>query len=152
MAYRGHVLLCGGTGCVSGGSMKLRENIVSALESRGLEKEYLVLTTGCHGMCEAGPIVVVYPEGTFYTRVAPEDAREIVDEHLLKGRTVARLLQSRIITGCCPLRRADRASGTQAGAGWSSFSPRHGWTIASSTGSRTVGHPLAASSLASVTG
>ncbi len=98
MAYRGHVLLCGGTGCVSGGGMKLRENILSALGSRGLEKEYLVLTTGCHGMCEAGPIVVVYPEGTFYTRVAPEDALEIVDEHLLKGRTVTRLLHKDPIT------------------------------------------------------
>ncbi len=90
--YRSHVLVCGGTGCVSNGSMKLQESLTAELARKGLDKEVLVVQTGCHGMCEAGPIVVVYPEGTFYTRVQPDDAREIVEEHLYKGRVVSRLL------------------------------------------------------------
>ena len=89
--YRSHVLVCGGTGCVSNGSMKLQESLTAELARKGLDKEVLVVQTGCHGMCEAGPIVVVYPEGTFYTRVQPDDAREIVEEHLYKGRVVSRL-------------------------------------------------------------
>ena len=90
--YRSHVLVCGGTGCVSSGSLKLQENLKAELAKKGLDKEVLVVQTGCHGMCEAGPIVVVYPEGTFYTRVQPEDAKTIVEEHLYKGRVVEKLL------------------------------------------------------------
>jgi len=90
--YRSHVLVCGGTGCVSSGSLKLQENLKAELVKKKLDKEILVVQTGCHGMCELGPIVVVYPEGTFYTRVQPEDAKTIVEEHLYKGRVVEKLL------------------------------------------------------------
>ncbi len=90
--YRSHVLVCGGTGCSSSGSSKVREALREELARRGLDKEVALVQTGCHGMCESGPIVVVYPEGVFYVRVQPEDAREIVEEHLYKGRIVQRLL------------------------------------------------------------
>ena len=96
--YRSHVLVCGGTGCVSSGSLKLQENLKAELVKKKLDKEILVVQTGCHGMCEAGPIVVVYPEGTFYTHVRPEDAAEIVEEHLFKGRVVKRLLHKEKVT------------------------------------------------------
>ena len=90
--FRSHVLVCGGTGCASGGSDKVLETLREGIKANGLEKEITVVQTGCHGMCEAGPIVIVYPEGTFYTQVKPQDAKEIVAEHLLKGRIVERLL------------------------------------------------------------
>ena len=90
--YRSHVLVCGGTGCVAGGSQAVQSRMKEELAKKGLEKEILVVQTGCHGMCELGPIVVVYPEGTFYTRVQPEDAKTIVEEHLYKGRVVEKLL------------------------------------------------------------
>ena len=90
--YRAHVLICHGTGCASGGSPKVLEAFREELEKKNLEKEVLVIATGCHGMCEFGPIVVVYPEGTFYSQVKPADVPEIVEEHLYKGRIVNRLL------------------------------------------------------------
>ncbi len=90
--FRSHVLVCGGTGCTSGGSDKVLETLREGIKANGLDKEITVVQTGCHGMCEAGPIVIVYPEGTFYTHVNPQDAKEIVAEHLLKGRVVGRLL------------------------------------------------------------
>jgi len=90
--FRSHVLVCGGTGCTSGGSDKVLETLREGIKANGLDKEITVVQTGCHGMCEAGPIVIVYPEGTFYTHVKPQDAKEIVTEHLLKGRVVERLL------------------------------------------------------------
>lgn len=90
--FRSHVLVCGGTGCASGGSDKVLETLREGIKANGLDKEITVVQTGCHGMCEAGPIVIVYPEGTFYTHVKPQDAKEIVAEHLLKGRVVERLL------------------------------------------------------------
>jgi NADH-quinone oxidoreductase subunit F len=90
--YRSHVLVCGGTGCVAGGSQAVQSRMKEELAKKGLDKEILVVQTGCHGMCELGPIVVVYPEGTFYTRVQPEDAKTIVEEHLYKGRVVEKLL------------------------------------------------------------
>jgi len=90
--YRSHVLVCGGTGCVAGGSLAVQVRMKEELAKKGLDKEILVVQTGCHGMCELGPIVVVYPEGTFYTRVQPEDAKTIVEEHLYKGRVVEKLL------------------------------------------------------------
>ncbi len=90
--FRSHVLVCGGTGCTSGGSDKVLETLREGIKANGLDKEIAVVQTGCHGMCEAGPIVIVYPEGTFYTHVKPQDAKEIVAEHLLKGRIVERLL------------------------------------------------------------
>lgn len=90
--YRSHVLVCGGTGCTSSESEKIIEAFSSEIEKCSLEKEIKVVKTGCHGLCALGPIVVVYPEGAFYCSVKPEDVPEIVNEHLLKGRIVSRLL------------------------------------------------------------
>ncbi|PKM83371.1 MAG: NADH-quinone oxidoreductase subunit F [Firmicutes bacterium HGW-Firmicutes-14] len=90
--FRAHVLVCGGTGCVSSGSKKIQEAITDELVKQKLDKEVKVVETGCHGFCEMGPIVIVYPEGTFYCRVQVEDVSELVSEHLVKGRTVQRLL------------------------------------------------------------
>ena len=90
--YRSHVLVCGGTGCSSSGSAKLIERFEEQLQEKGLDKEVKVVRTGCFGLCEAGPVVIVYPEGTFYSRVKVEDVDEIVSEHLLKGRKVQHLV------------------------------------------------------------
>ena len=90
--YRSHVLVCGGTGCASHGSMEIMEALQEELEKKGLAKEVLVVPTGCHGMCELGPVMVVYPEGTFYSRVSKEDIPELVEEHLYKGRPLERLM------------------------------------------------------------
>ncbi len=90
--YRGHVLVCGGTGCVSSGSKKIQEVMANELTKQNLDKEIKLVETGCHGFCEMGPIVIVYPEGTFYCQVQVDDIAEIVSEHLLKGRIVQRLL------------------------------------------------------------
>lgn len=90
--YRSNVLVCGGTGCTSSNSEQIIEGLKSEIEAQGLEKEVNVIRTGCFGLCALGPIVVVYPEGAFYSRVSTEDVKEIVSEHLLKGRIVTRLL------------------------------------------------------------
>ncbi len=90
--FRAHVLVCGGTGCTSGGSMQIRALLEEELAKHGLDKEVKLVVTGCHGLCEMGPLVIVYPEGTMYVHVQPEDVSEIVSEHLLKGRVVSRLL------------------------------------------------------------
>ncbi len=92
--YRGHILVCSGTGCVSSGTNKVIDAMTNSLQENGLEKEFLVVETGCHGFCEMGPIVIVYPEGTFYCKVDPKDTETIVKEHLLKGRVVKDLLYS----------------------------------------------------------
>ena len=94
---RGHVLVCGGTGCTSSNSQKIIEEFESNLASKGLQDEIKVIRTGCFGLCALGPIVIVYPEGAFYTLVKPEDVSEIVEEHLLKGRIVKRLLYQETI-------------------------------------------------------
>ena len=90
--YRAHVLVCGGTGCSSSGSATLIELFEQKIEEYGLSKEVKVIRTGCFGLCEAGPVVIVYPDGTFYSRVKPENVEEIVSEHLLKGRKVEHLV------------------------------------------------------------
>jgi len=90
--YRAHILICAGTGCISSGSKKVEAALREQLAKRGLDKEVKIVETGCHGFCEMGPLVVVYPEGVFYVRVQETDAVEIVDEHLYKGRIVERLL------------------------------------------------------------
>ena len=90
--YRAHVLVCGGTGCASSGSAKIQDTFKEQLEEKGLSNEVAIVQTGCHGLCALGPIVVVYPEGTFYSQVTAEDVPEIVAEHLLKGRIVERLV------------------------------------------------------------
>ncbi len=90
--YRAHVLVCGGTGCTASGSGDLMKRFEEKLKEHGLEKEIKMVRTGCFGLCEAGPVVIVYPEGTFYCRVKAEDVDEIVTEHLLKGRRVQHLV------------------------------------------------------------
>jgi len=90
--YRSTVLLCGGTGCTSSHSDKIIEKLNEELKAKDLDKEVNVIRTGCFGLCALGPIMVVYPEGSFYSMVKVEDVPEIVEEHLLKGRIVTRLL------------------------------------------------------------
>ncbi|MBK5252747.1 MAG: NADH-quinone oxidoreductase subunit NuoF [Peptostreptococcaceae bacterium] len=90
--YRSHVLICGGTGCTSSGSDKIEARFHEEIKKNGLEKEVKVIRTGCFGLCEVGPVVVVYPEGSFYAHVKEEDAKTITEEHLLKGRIVKDLL------------------------------------------------------------
>ena len=90
--FRSNVLVCGGTGCTSSNSEQIIEKLQEEIKARGLEKEVNVIRTGCFGLCALGPIMVVYPEGAFYSRVTVEDVPEIVSEHLLKGRIVKRLL------------------------------------------------------------
>ncbi len=90
--YRSNVLVCGGTGCTSSDSLKIVDRLKEELAARGLENEVNVITTGCFGLCALGPILVIYPEGSFYSMVNIDDIPEIVEEHLLKGRIVTRLL------------------------------------------------------------
>lgn len=95
--YRAHVLVCGGTGCTSSGSAQIVEVLEKEIETCGLAQEVKVVKTGCFGLCALGPIMIVYPEGAFYSMVKPEDVPEIVHEHLLKGRLVKRLLYSETV-------------------------------------------------------
>lgn len=92
MQQRAHVLICAGTGCASSGAKKVEAALREDLIKFKLDNEVKVIETGCHGFCEMGPIMIVYPEGVFYCRVQPEDTAEIVENHLLKGRIVERLL------------------------------------------------------------
>ncbi|RZT96747.1 NAD(P)-dependent iron-only hydrogenase diaphorase component flavoprotein [Ancylomarina subtilis] len=87
-----HILICGGTGCRASKSELIQTNLEDALKAKGLEDEVQVVTTGCFGFCEKGPIVKILPDNTFYIEVKPEDAVEIVEEHIVKGRQVMRLL------------------------------------------------------------
>ena len=89
---RAHVLVCTGTGCVSSGSKKVIAKLEEELKANSLDKEVKIVETGCQGFCEQGPLVIIYPEGTFYTHVQESDVPEIVSEHLIKGRIVGRLL------------------------------------------------------------
>lgn len=95
---RAHVLICGGTGCKSAGSKEVQLAFSRAIEAKGLGEEVMVVETGCHGFCEHGPLVIVYPEGTFYCQVKAEDVEEIVESHLFKGRIVERLLYHEPLT------------------------------------------------------
>ena len=90
--YKRHVLVCGGTGCTSSNSMKIADKLENGLKERGLDKEVKVVRTGCFGLCALGPIMIVYPEGTFYSKVALEDVEEILDTHLVNGGRVKRLV------------------------------------------------------------
>ena len=89
---RTHILVCGGTGCSSSNSQALIDELNRELEEKGLAGEVQVIKTGCFGLCALGPVVIVYPEGCFYSHVTVEDIPEIVEEHILKGRIVTRLL------------------------------------------------------------
>ncbi len=96
--YRSHVLVCGGTGCTSSGSVEIIKTLQAEIEKQGLKDEVSVVQTGCHGLCALGPIMIVYPEAAFYSMVKLEDIPEIVTEHLLKGRIVKRLLYNETVT------------------------------------------------------
>lgn len=96
--YRSHVLVCGGTGCTSSGSQQIMVNLRDELKKQGLHEEVSVVQTGCHGLCALGPIMIIYPDATFYAMVKEEDIPEIVSEHLLKGRPVERLLYDETVT------------------------------------------------------
>ncbi|MBC8534450.1 NADH-quinone oxidoreductase subunit NuoF [Yeguia hominis] len=90
--YRSHVLVCGGTGCTSSGSEMVIKALEKELAANNLTDEVKIVKTGCFGLCANGPVMIVYPEGAFYSRVSADDIAEIVSEHLLKGRLVTRLL------------------------------------------------------------
>ncbi len=90
--YRKQVLVCGGTGCTSSGSKKVIEALEKSLKANGLDKEILVVRTGCFGLCSLGPIMIVYPEGAFYSQATPEGVERIVKEHLKEGKVVKELL------------------------------------------------------------
>ena len=96
--YRSQVLVCGGTGCTSSGSPAIIERLHEEIKKNGLEDEVQVVRTGCFGLCALGPIMIVYPEGCFYSAVKEEDIPEIVSEHLLKGRIVEHLLYKETVT------------------------------------------------------
>src|SRR5680860_1335097 len=88
--YRMHLLICGGTGCKASESDEIKNKLNYFIEEFGLEDDIQVVLTGCFGFCEKGPIVKVLPDNTFYVRVTPADAEEIIKEHVVKGRPVER--------------------------------------------------------------
>ncbi len=95
---RSHVMICGGTGCTASGADRVAEAFEEEIKKSGLEGEVRVVRTGCFGLCELGPIVVIYPEASFYSRVSVDNVHEIVTEHLLKGRPVTRLLYDETVS------------------------------------------------------
>jgi NADH:ubiquinone oxidoreductase subunit F (NADH-binding)/NADH:ubiquinone oxidoreductase subunit E/NAD-dependent dihydropyrimidine dehydrogenase PreA subunit len=107
--YKGMLMVCTGTGCVAAKGFDLRDHLVAALKTRGLERDYLVVPTGCNGFCAAGPIVVLQPDGVFYQQVKPGDADEIVDGHLVGGKIVERLLHKDPVSGAVEAKMADIA-------------------------------------------
>ena len=90
--FRSHLLICGGTGCQSSGSPAVKKALLEELDKRKLTEEIKVVETGCNGFCALGPIMVVYPEGVIYVYLKPTDIPELVEEHLIKGRILERLL------------------------------------------------------------
>ena len=96
--FRSHILVCGGTGCHSSGSMSVKANLQAELIKRNLSEEIKVVETGCNGFCAMGPIMVVYPDGVMYVLVKPEDIPELVEEYLVKGRILQRLLYREPVT------------------------------------------------------
>ena len=96
--YRSQVLVCTGTGCTSSGSPNIIKKFEEEIAKAGLEKEVKVVNTGCFGLCETGPVVIIYPEGAFYSHIKVDDVERIVAEHLLKGRIVTDLLYKESVT------------------------------------------------------
>lgn len=96
--FKRDILICGGTGCVSSESPKIEENLKEVLKEKGLDKEIHVIKTGCFGFCEKGPIVKIDPDNVFYIEVKPSDAREIVENHIIGGNKIERLLYEEPIT------------------------------------------------------
>ena len=101
--FRKHVLVCGGTGCTSSGSKKILEALEKEIKKNGLENEIGIVKTGCFGLCALGPIMIVYPEGSFYSMVKEEDIPEIVEEHLAHGKVVTRLLYKETVVISAPI-------------------------------------------------
>lgn len=97
--YEKHVLVCGGTGCTSSGSAQIIETLASELEKNGLTEKVQIVKTGCFGLCALGPIMIVYPEGTFYSMVKKEEIPRIVEEHLLGGKPVKEFLYDETVHG-----------------------------------------------------
>ena len=97
--YEKHVLVCGGTGCTSSGSQKLIEKLEEEINQKGLAEKVQIVRTGCFGLCEKGPIMIVYPEGAFYSRVEPKEITRIVDEHLIGGNPVKEFLYDETVDG-----------------------------------------------------
>lgn len=97
--YKAMLMVCTGTGCISAGGFNVRDGLKAELRERGLEKDFLVVQTGCNGFCAMGPIVVMQPEGIFYQKVGPDDLKEIVESHLLNGKVVERLLYQDPVSG-----------------------------------------------------
>ena len=95
--YKHQVLVCGGTGCTSSGSKKILEVLQEEIKKEGLDKEVAIVRTGCFGLCSLGPVMIVYPEGSFYARVEPEHVPEIVHEHLKNGNVVKSLLYEQTV-------------------------------------------------------
>ena len=92
MSYKMHILVCGGTGCRASASKNIIYQLEECLKEKDLDNDVQVIATGCFGFCEKGPIVKIMPDNTFYVQVKPEDAEEIVNEHIIKGRKIERLL------------------------------------------------------------
>ena len=90
--FKYHILICGGTGCHASQSAQIKENFENIIKEKNLSNDVQVVSTGCFGFCEKGPIVKILPDNTFYTQVKPTDCEEIVNEHIIKGRKVERLL------------------------------------------------------------
>ena len=90
--YKHQILICGGTGCHSNSSGKIIDEFNKQIKERGLEKDVLIVQTGCFGLCAVGPVVIVYPENAFYSKITVEDVKEIVDEHLVNGKIVEKFL------------------------------------------------------------
>ena len=97
MKYEKHVLVCGGTGCTSGNSRKILDEFRKEIDEKGLSGKINLVMTGCFGLCALGPVVIVYPEGAFYSQVKLEHVPEIVDQHLIGGEVVTRLLYSETV-------------------------------------------------------
>ena len=107
--YKYHILLCGGTGCTASDSPKIKANFEQILAEKNLTDDVQVIATGCFGFCEKGPIVKILPDNTFYTQVKPEDCREIIDEHIVKGRKVQRFRGNlQVLPVCRKYRRVRR--------------------------------------------
>ncbi|MGB4108937.1 MAG: NADH-quinone oxidoreductase subunit NuoF [Desulfomonilia bacterium] len=96
--FRAHILVCGGTGCRASGSEGVHQAVVREIAAKGLTDEVAIVETGCNGFCAAGPIMVIYPEGTFYQYVKADDVKEIIEEHIVKGRPVKRLMYKEPVT------------------------------------------------------
>jgi len=96
---RSHVLVCTGGGCIASGALEVSAALREQIERQGLQEEIKVIESGCLGPCAVGPVAAVYPDNVFYQGIRPDDAAEIVEEHLLKGRVVERLVHKSAVTG-----------------------------------------------------